>query len=294
MTVSQHQPVMLAEVMIWLNVEEDGFYVDCTYGRGGHCQEILSRMGPEGRLLVLDQDEDAVDHARSHYGDDHRFSVTHASFSSLTDAVRDRGWMGKVRGVLIDLGVSLDQLRDAGRGFSWELDAVVDMRMDKRSTMSAAAWLRNVPERELADVLFHYGGERYARRIARAIVRERRSGTDFRTKELARIISGKIPHRGPSRIHPATKSFQAIRIHVNGELDELRAVLPQVSDVLAPGGRLLAISFHSLEDGIVKHFLRGDETALSPVNGLIRPSEAECKNNPRARSARMRVAELAA
>ena len=285
---------MLAEVMIWLNVEEDGLYVDCTYGRGGHCREILRRMGPDGCLLALDQDEDAVDHARMHCGGDARFGMVRASFSALADAVRERGWTGRVRGVLMDLGVSLDQLRDGDRGFSWERDAVVDMRMDQRRSLSAATWLRTVPERELADVLFHYGGERHSRRIARAIVQARRPGVDFRTVELARIIAGNLPGRGRSRIHPATRSFQAIRIHINGELDALRAALSQVAEVLAPGGRLLAISFHSLEDGIVKHFLRDRASALRAVNGLIRPSQEECRSNPRARSARLRVAELAA
>ncbi len=295
-----HRPVLLEEVLEVLDVRAQGRYVDATYGRGGHARAILARLGPEGRLLVLDRDPEAVAHARAQLGADPRVDVAHASFARLGELLDACGWRGRVDGVLMDLGVSSPQLEDPARGFSFLREGPLDMRMDPAAGESAAEWLARAPEREIARVLRDYGEERYARRIARAIVRARPLRT---TRELAEVVAAAVPRREPGR-HPATRTFQAIRIHVNRELEALRAGLEQAVEALAPGGRIAVISFHSLEDRIVKRFLRARARPAPPAPGLPappptlrllgrprRPGEAEVAANPRARSAVLRAAE---
>ncbi len=295
-----HRPVLLEEVLEVLDVRAQGRYVDATYGRGGHARAILARLGPGGRLLVLDRDPEAVAHARARLGADPRVDVAHASFARLGELLDARGWRGRVDGVLMDLGVSSPQLEDPARGFSFLREGPLDMRMDPAAGESAADWLARAPEREIARVLRDYGEERYARRIARAIVRARPLRT---TRELAEVVAAAVPRREPGR-HPATRTFQAVRIHVNRELEALRAGLEQAVEALAPGGRIAVISFHSLEDRIVKRFLRARARPASPAPGLPappptlrllgrprRPGEAEVAANPRARSAVLRAAE---
>lgn len=311
-TANTHTPVLLAPVLAGLAVQPDGFYVDATYGRGGHSSAILQGLNDSGRLLVMDRDPAAIAAAEQRFAGDQRVAVVEGSFTLLKQAVENARMMGQVQGVLLDLGVSSPQLEDPARGFSFMHDGPLDMRMDTSVGPSVAAWLANAQETAISRVLRDFGEERHARRIARAICQARATAAIERTGQLARIISEAIPKRfhEPGR-HPATKSFQALRIFINGELDELRAVLPQLLDVLAPGGRLAIISFHSLEDRIVKRFLReqsrGDPypvelpvpaSALNPALKLIgRAQHAEADEteyNPRARSAVLRVAERCA
>ncbi len=312
MTDDGHQPVLLEAVLAGLAVRPDGFYVDATYGRGGHSQAILERLNDNGRLLVMDRDPAAIDVARRCFENDERVAVFQGSFTRLKQVVEKAGMMANIHGVLLDLGVSSPQLEDAARGFSFMHDGPLDMRMDTAAGQPAADWLATADEHDISRVLRDYGDERHARRIARAICAARESEPIARTGQLAGIISQAIPKRfhEPGR-HPATKSFQALRIFINNELDELRRVLPMVLDVLAPAGRLAVISFHSLEDRIVKRFLReqsrGDPypadlpvpaTALKPrlklIGGVQHPAVAETEHNPRARSAVLRVAERCA
>ncbi len=302
-----HRPVLLDEVLAALAVRADGVYIDATFGRGGHAGAILERLGPEGRLLGLDKDPQALAEAGRRFGADERFAIERGSFAQLGRHVQQRGWEGKVNGILLDLGVSSPQLDDASRGFSFRNDGDLDMRMDPEQGRSAAQWLASASEREIADVLYQYGEERHSRRIARAIVGARAEAPITRTARLAEIIRAAHPGREPGR-DPATRSFQGIRIFINAELDDLRECLPQALAALAPGGRLAVISFHSLEDRIVKRFMRdeakGDrfppglpvpQSALNPrlrvVGKAIRAGEREVAQNPRARSAVLRVAE---
>ncbi len=305
--VSPHRPVLLAEVLAALAVHPSGCYVDATFGRGGHAAALLEALGPRGRLLALDRDPEARRWATSRFGDDVRFTFVQGTFSRLTEMISAHGLAGRMDGVLLDLGVSSPQLDDPGRGFSFSQDGPLDMRMDPTTGDSAAVWLNRVEETELARVLAEFGEERFYRRVARAIVVGRQQAPITTTVRLASIIAGAVPTREPGK-HPATRSFQAIRIAVNDELDELRAVLPQVVRMLAPGGRLVVISFHSLEDRVVKRFMheqaRGQELPPDlPVRGVpegrtlrligrpVRPGAAEIAANPRARSAVLRVAE---
>ncbi len=300
---------MLAEVLEQLAIKQDGVYLDCTFGRGGHSQGILSMLGATGRLLAFDRDVDAVgsDVARAMLKDK-RFTLKHSCFSALENVVASEGLSGKIDGILLDLGVSSPQLDDPGRGFSFMQDGPLDMRMDSSADMTAAKWLSKVDEKELVRVLFEYGEERFARRIANAIVETRAEKPLTTTRELAKLIEDVIPKREKHK-HPATRSFQAIRIEVNKELDELQAVLQQSIRVLKKGGPLVVISFHSLEDRIVKQFIRSEAGAKYdpgkfPVKeadiakGVLvkrgKPLKAdkfEIEQNPRARSAIMRVAE---
>jgi 16S rRNA (cytosine1402-N4)-methyltransferase len=290
-----------------LRVQPDGVYVDCTYGRGGHSGAILALLGERGRLLAFDRDPEAVEAARLRFGGDVRFEAVQQSFSGLSAAVERRGWTGAVDGVLFDLGVSSPQLDAGARGFSFLHDGNLDMRFDQRSGQSAAEWLNAAPEAEIADVLKRLGEERYARRIAGAIARARRDAPIRRTVELRDLIARSVPTREREK-DPATRSFMAIRMHVNSELQELEGALPQAVAVLRPGGRLAVISFHSLEDRLVKRFMRraasGDDLppdfpirhadlhpALRIVGRAQRPGDAEITRNPRARSAVLRVAE---
>ena len=300
-----HHPVLLQEALEALAVREDGIYVDATFGRGGHAAAILEQLGPRGALYAMDRDPEAIA-AAQRFATDRRFHITRGSFAMLGAMAQAAGIDGRVSGVLLDLGVSSPQLDDARRGFSFHGDGPLDMRMDPDQGESAADWLNRAGEQEIVRVLKDYGEERFARRIARAILAARAEAPILRTGRLAEIISAAVPRREPGR-HPATRSFQAIRIHINHELEELETVLPRAVEVLAPGGRLVVISFHSLEDRLVKRFMRreckGEELPLDlPVTGTTqgrmrlvgkarRADESELQHNPRARSAVLRVAE---
>ncbi|MGH8182966.1 MAG: 16S rRNA (cytosine(1402)-N(4))-methyltransferase RsmH [Rhodanobacteraceae bacterium] len=299
----QHIPVMREAVLAGLAVRADGRYLDGTFGRGGHARAILDRLGPDGRLLVMDRDPAAIAHAQGAFGGDRRVAIRHANFSELGDwdAVRTG-----LDGVLMDLGVSSPQLDDAMRGFSFQSDAPLDMRMDPTAGESAAEFLAHADEREIADVLFRYGEERMSRRIARALVARRDEAPIHSTRELAELVERTLGRRERNK-HPATRTFQALRLHVNDELGSLQRALPAVVSVLNPGGRLAVISFHSLEDRIVKRFVRGDVARVRVPRGLPPPpasesplravgrkqmaDRAETARNPRARSAVLRVAE---
>lgn len=302
-----HEPVLLDEVLAGLAVQADGRYCDATFGRGGHTAAILGALGPDGRLIAIDRDPAAIEYGRQRFGAEPRLTLIRGSFGRLEQLVRAAGVDDGLQGVLLDLGVSSPQLDEAARGFSFMQDGPLDMRMDNESGQSAAGWLARASEREISDVLHSLGEERFARRIARAIVEARRAAPIERTAQLAAIIAGAVPTREPGK-HPATRSFQAIRIHVNRELEALEAALPQAVRLLAPGGRLCVISFHSLEDRIVKRFIRreaqGDPVyaglpevppharpTLRKAGAAVTAGEAELARNPRARSAVLRVAE---
>lgn len=302
-TASSHLPVLYREVLDGLAVRADGRYLDGTFGRGGHARGVLEQLGPDGRLLLMDKDPEAIEVARRDFGDDPRVSVFHGSFAQMGqwDAAA-----GGLDGVLLDLGVSSPQLDVAGRGFSFGKDGPLDMRMDPTSGESAAQWLARAEEREIADVLWTLGEERHSRRIARAIVERRTDAPITGTAQLAALIASVVP-RGKEKINPATRSFQAIRIHINRELDDLHAGLDAALECLAPGGRLAVISFHSLEDRIAKQFINRHAKAppanrrmpvapdfvpvLRAIGGATKAGEAEIATNPRARSAVLRVAE---
>ncbi len=303
----EHLPVLLDEVLTVLMTEPNGFYVDATFGRGGLSRGILGRLSPVGRLLGLDQDPEAVAEGARLAQQDSRFEIEQANFSDLRAVLAQRGLLGRVQGVLLDLGVSSPQLDDPRRGFSFALDGPLDMRMNPERGEAAADWLGRAAEREIAEVLWGLGEERYARRIARALVAARTAVPMRRTAQLAELIARASPSREPGK-HPATRSFQAIRIFVNRELEALTSCLGQVIEALALGGRLAVISFHSLEDRIVKRFMReeaqGDRFPVGvPVTRAalhqrlrllgkpLRPTGAEVVANPRARSAVLRVAE---
>ena len=302
-----HTPVLLDEVLAGLAVKADGRYCDATFGRGGHAAAILGQLGPAGRLCGIDRDPAAITAGRERFAAESRLTLVRGSFGRLEERVRAAGWEGELQGVLLDLGVSSPQLDEAGRGFSFMQDGPLDMRMDNESGLSAAQWLARAGEREIADVLFKLGEEKFSRRIARAIVAVRAATPIGTTRQLADIVAGAVPTREPGK-HPATRTFQAIRIHVNRELEEVEAALPQAVNLLAPGGRLCVISFHSLEDRLVKRFMRreaqGDpiyaelpdvpphaRPRLQLIGGAVMPGDAEIARNPRARSAVLRVAE---
>ena len=302
-----HLPVLYAQVMEGLGVVEDGRYLDGTFGRGGHARGVLEKLGPGGRLLLMDKDPEAIAEAERSFGDDTRVSIRRGSFAALG------GWdqAHDLDGVLFDLGVSSPQLDVAQRGFSFGKDGPLDMRMDPEAGESAAQWLARAEEREIADVLWTWGEEKQSRRIARAIVARRAQQPLTRTAELAELIASVVPRGKPGsdkgRIHPATRSFQAIRIHINAELADLEAGLDAALAALKPGGRLAVISFHSLEDRMVKQFIarhakappanrrlpqvQAFVPALVDRSGAIRADAAELAANPRARSAVLRVAE---
>ena len=303
---SAHLPVLFKQVMEGLRVREDGTYLDGTFGRGGHARGVLQALGSGGRLLVMDKDPDAIAVAEREFGTDPRVSIFRGSFAALGHW--DAAAAG-LDGVLFDLGVSSPQLDVAERGFSFGRDGPLDMRMDPDSGESAAEWLARASADEIADVLWTYGEERMSRRIARAIVERRAATPLLRTGQLAELIASVMPRpkAGRHEIHPATRSFQAIRIHVNQELADLETGLAAAHDALRPGGRLAVISFHSLEDRIAKRFIaahakppagnrRLPEAApfvpsLREIGGAIRAEAAEVAGNPRARSAVLRVAE---
>jgi len=302
-----HRPVLLDQVLDALKITPDGLYIDGTFGRGGHAAALLERLGAQGQLLAFDKDPDALEFAADRFSGESRLIIRHGSFGNLGTVVSELGWQGKVDGVLLDLGVSSPQLDDAARGFSFLNDGPLDMRMNPQADISASEWLAGASERDIADVLWRYGEERFSRRIARSIVAIRGESPITTTSRLARLIAAAVPARDFKK-HPATRSFQAIRIFINHELEDLESVLPQVVGALAPGGRLAVISFHSLEDRIVKRFIRDQYRGprlppdlpvlpaeymprLKPVGKQIRADRIEVENNPRARSAVLRVAE---
>ena len=290
-----------------LKVRADGIYVDATCGPGGHAAEILRRLGPRGRLLALDRDPRAVAAAKARFAGDERVVVTKARFSMLLDCIDRQKFNGRVDGILFDLGISSAQLDDGERGFSFQYDGPLDMRMDREAGVTASVFLGKATEREIAAVLQDLGEERYARRIARAIVAERVHRPIETTAQLAQLVRKAVPTRERNK-NPATRTFLALRLLVNEELDELRAGLQQALQVLVPGGRLAVISFHSLEDRIVKRFMRTQARGEPVIDDLpvqtprpalrlrligkaIRPQKTEIQNNARARSAVLRVAE---
>ena len=298
-----HIPVLASEALAALAMRADGTYVDGTFGRGGHSRAMLARLGPQGRLIALDRDPQAASAAAEIH--DARFSFFQLRFSQLSQVVGER-----VHGMLFDLGVSSPQLDDPLRGFSFRTDAPLDMRMDPGAGPTAAQWLAAAPEEEIREVIRHYGEERFAKQIAAAIVAARRGQPIVRTRQLADLVAKAVRTREPGQ-DPATRTFQALRIHVNRELEEVSLMLPQAVSRLATGGRLAVISFHSLEDRIVKRFmgslarpevprrlpLRASEMpqpVLKLVGRAVRPSREEIRSNPRARSATLRVAERTA
>lgn len=303
-----HTSVLLDKAINGLAVQQDGFYIDGTFGRGGHSRQILAALGAQGRLLAIDRDPDAVTAAAAIT--DERFSIVHGSFSALNEYADKRGWQGKVNGVLLDLGVSSPQLDDPSRGFSFLRDGPLDMRMDNSQGLSAAQWLQSAGEADIAWVLKTFGEERFARRIASAIVRRNQDQPMTRTSELAALVAAVVPVKERSK-HPATRTFQAVRIWLNRELEQVERGLAAASNVLAPGGRLVVISFHSLEDRIVKRFIRDHSRAPQlparlPLNeaqihqlggrtlksiGKWFPDEQEVSENSRARSSVLRIAE---
>lgn len=307
----RHTTVLLDEAVNGLNIKDNGIYIDGTFGRGGHSRLILSQLGEQGRLYAIDRDPQAI--AAAAEITDPRFNIIHGPFSALAEYVEQLGLTGKIDGILLDLGVSSPQLDDAERGFSFMRDGPLDMRMDPTRGHSAAEWLLQAEESDIAFVLKTFGEERFAKRIARAIVERNREQPMTRTKELADVIYAATPVKDKFK-HPATRSFQAIRIWVNSELDEIEQALKGALIALAPGGRLSVISFHSLEDRIVKRFMREQsrgpqvpagipmtETQLASLGGRqlkalgkMMPGEAEVSDNPRARSSVLRIAERTA
>lgn len=309
----EHFTVLLNEAVDGLVLKEKGIYIDGTFGRGGHSRLILSRLSQDGRLIAIDRDSRAI--AAAAQIQDPRFQIEHNSFSAIPAICEKFGLVGKIDGILLDLGVSSPQLDEAERGFSFMKDGPLDMRMDTTQGLSAAEWLQQVSEQDLAWVLKTFGEERFAKRIAQTIVNynknARQNGTEplNRTLQLAELIAQSVPFKDKHK-HPATRSFQAIRIFINAELEELERVLQGALQVLAPQGRLSIISFHSLEDRMVKHFMRKQSKGESLPKGLplredqiqrsqtlktigkaIMPSEQEIAQNARSRSAVLRIAE---
>ncbi|MBV2130553.1 16S rRNA (cytosine(1402)-N(4))-methyltransferase RsmH [Arsukibacterium indicum] len=309
MTSHAHISVLLHEALDGLAIKADGVYLDGTFGRGGHSREILKHLGPDGRLFAIDRDPAAIA-AAAPLQADARFHITHTPFAALASVAEQHQLSGKLDGILLDLGVSSPQLDDAERGFSFMRDGPLDMRMDPGSGMSAAQWLASADVEDISFVLREYGEERFAWRIAQAIVAARTETPFTRTAQLAKLISDAVPNSQKEKKHPATRSFQAIRIYVNSELEQVNQALHAAMAVLKPGGRLVVISFHSLEDRLVKQFMRryskgepvprgmpltdaqlNKAIPLKLVGKAIMPSDAELAANPRARSAVLRIAE---
>lgn len=307
---TMHTTVLLHEAVDALVVDPDGFYVDGTFGRGGHSAELLARLSDQGSVIAIDKDPQAIAAGQQRFASDHRLSLVHGSFAELSEIVARAGKAGSLNGVLLDLGVSSPQLDQAERGFSFMRDGPLDMRMDTSRGLSAADWIASAEEQEIARVIKEYGEERFARRMAGAVVRERVKAPITSTVQLAEILAEAHPawERGK---HPATKAFQAIRIFINRELDDLEDLLAQIVDTLKIGGRLVVISFHSLEDRRVKRFIRDQEQGIKlpknlpirdvdrgvrlvKVGKAIKPANTEVDANVRSRSAVMRIAERVA
>jgi 16S rRNA (cytosine1402-N4)-methyltransferase len=303
----QHTPVLLDEVLVALQVRTEGCYLDATFGRGGHTAAILERVGKEGRVIAIDRDPQAIRAGRERFAADARLTLVNGPFSQLASVVNSMGLSGELDGVLLDLGVSSPQLDDAARGFSFTQDGPLDMRMNNSAGITAADWLARAPESEIARVIREFGEERFAKRIARSIVEQRVATPITRTSQLAEIVASAVRTREPGK-HPATRTFQAIRIHINRELEEIEAALEGTLSVLKGGGRLAVISFHSLEDTLVKRFMQRHSQEdpvfaglpevpeyarpkLRRIGKAIHASEAEIRSNPRSRSSIMRVAE---
>jgi 16S rRNA (cytosine1402-N4)-methyltransferase len=305
----QHISVLLDEAVEALAIKPDGIYVDGTFGRGGHSRKILQELGTQGRLIALDRDVAAIETAA--LIQDARFSIQHSHFAAMRQVLADLG-VTKVDGILLDLGISSPQIDVGERGFSFRFDGPLDMRMDQTHGQTATEFLAAATEKEIAEVVKNYGEERFAKQIARAVVTERTNGHAITTtRELAKVVAGAVPKIEPGQ-DPATRTFQALRIFINQELEELSLVLPQCLDLLAFEGRLAVISFHSLEDRIVKQFIRGEQyrddlparfpvkakdlpqARLEAVGKAMKPSAAEVKRNPRSRSAVLRVAQRTA
>ena len=302
-----HQPVLLREAIEGLAMKPNGIYLDGTFGRGGHSAAMLQQLNDKGRLLAMDQDPQAVAVAEQRFGQDPRFEIVHANFESMVEVVTSRGLEQKVDGVLLDLGVSSPQLDEASRGFSFLKPGPLDMRMNPETGQSAAEWLASVEEYELTTVLRRFGEERFAKRIARAVVETRQHEEINDTLQLAELISAAVPKKEKHK-HPATRSFQAIRIYINRELEVLEQALESATEVLAIGGRLVVISFHSLEDRIAKRFMRDISRApqlpknlpvmdsdikvpFKLIGKAIKPSAEEINSNPRSRSSVLRIME---
>ena len=305
--MAEHRPVLLSEAVAALAIRANGTYLDATFGRGGHSRAILDSLGPHGRLVALDRDPEAV--AAAQEITDPRFSIVHAHFSQVGQ-VLDGAGTGELHGALFDLGVSSPQIDEASRGFSFRIDGPLDMRMDPTRGESAAEWLARANESDIREVIKDYGEERFAKQIAAAIVAARAAGPLERTRQLAHLVGEAVRTREAGQ-DPATRTFQALRIFINRELEEVSLSLPQAASRLAPGGRLAVISFHSLEDRIVKRFIRAAGTPdlprdlplraselprplLDPVGRAVRASAEEVRANPRARSATLRIAERTA
>jgi 16S rRNA (cytosine1402-N4)-methyltransferase len=306
--LDEHTPVLVDAVLAALAVRPAGRYIDATFGRGGHSERILAALGPEGRLVAIDRDQQAIAAGHARFASEPRVALVHGAFGEITALLRAADPGSSVYdGILIDCGVSSPQLDNAARGFSFQKDGPLDMRMDPQHGEPVSAWLARATLEEMRHVIATLGQERFARRIAMAIERERARAPLTRTLQLANLVSAAVPVREPGK-HPATRTFQALRMHINDELGQLRSLLAQSVPLLAPGGRLAVLSFHSLEDGVVRDFLRSRSSvdpalarlpvippsalpALRLVGRKQRASAAEVAANPRARSALLRVAE---
>ena len=304
----QHKSVLLHESVEALDIKEDGIYIDATFGRGGHSRAILEALGPKGRLIALDRDEEAIKAAKA-FTNDSRFSIHHCAFANMKAVIQELDLYGHIDGILMDIGVSSPQLDDASRGFSFQNDGPLDMRMDTRSGISAAQWLNVASVEEMAKVIKQYGEEKFGTRIANAVAEQRMIKPLQTTREFAELIDKAVPVKDKFK-HPATRTFQGVRIFINGELKQLELGLSEGLDVLKTGARLAVISFHSLEDRMVKRFIKrksqgkvypsklpiaqsvvDKDKQLKPIGKAIKPSELEIKQNPRARSSVLRVAQ---
>jgi 16S rRNA (cytosine1402-N4)-methyltransferase len=304
----EHITVLLQEAVDALVTDDSAFYVDGTFGRGGHSNKILNALSQDGKLMAIDKDLEAISFAQEHFSHDARFSICHGSFAEIEEFSNQVDQHGKIKGILLDLGVSSPQLDDATRGFSFQNDGPLDMRMDTTSGESAAQWIARASEKEIADVIYTYGEDKFGRRMAKAIVAEREKNAIETTAHLAQIVKDANPAWEKGK-HPATRAFQAIRIQVNQELSDLEKCLDGALESLEIGGRLVIISFHSLEDRIVKRFIRrhvkGDDhlpqgipytndmlrCRLKDISKKVKASKSEVDENPRSRSAVMRVTE---
>ena len=303
-----HQSVLLEEAIHGLAIHKDGIYMDCTFGRGGHAKAILKRLSQSGRLYALDKDLEAVAFAKEHFCNDPRFQIVHGSYTNLENLAKSANIYGQIDGILLDLGLSSPQLDNPERGFSFLKEGPLDMRMDRTQTLDAARYINNASEEDLTRIFRDYGEERFAARIAAAIVKAREKAAILTTEALASIAKEANP-KWEKHKHPATRIFQAVRIHINQELTELKTVLTMALEALAKGGRLVVISFHSLEDRLVKQFMREKEqgqpvlpkeipvcsskflSSFKRIGKAIKPKEEEIKKNIRARSAILRVGE---